>query len=99
MPKQRIVHYQQTGDLYGVQRILQYHYQPEQIDFPVTLFSATERRWYVRWDPMENWHKFLPEPFEIIRVPGDHLSSLKPPNVSEFVEKIKQQIQKFENSL
>jgi amino acid adenylation domain-containing protein len=99
MPTQRIVCYQENGDLYGVQRILQLHYQPEQIDFPVTLFSATERLWYVRWDPMENWHKFLREPFGIIRVPGDHLSSLEPPHVAEFVEKIKQQIQKFENSL
>ncbi len=81
-----------------VRNLIQLYYRPEPIDFPVTLFSASERAWYVRWDPMENWHNFLTGPFDIIRIPGDHLSAMEPPQVAECIQKIRERVQRFENT-
>jgi thioesterase domain-containing protein/acyl carrier protein len=97
--EQMIAHQKQTGHVFKVQRLLEFKYQPEPIDFPVTLFEASERPWYVHWNLMENWHKVLTGPLEIIHVPGSHMSSLEAPHVLELVEKVEQQLQKFENSL
>jgi thioesterase domain-containing protein len=48
---------------------------------------------------MENWQKFLAGPLEIVNVPGNHTSALEPPHVAEFIEKVKQRVQKFEDSV
>jgi thioesterase domain-containing protein/acyl carrier protein len=90
--KQRIDHHKQAGDTYRVERLLELQYQPEPIDFPVALFEASERPWYIHWNLMENWQKFLTGPLEIIQVPGNHMSALEPPHVTEFVEKVKLQV-------
>jgi thioesterase domain-containing protein/acyl carrier protein len=97
--QQSINRHKQAGDMYLVQRLLEMKYQPELIDFPVTLFEASERPWYIHWNLMENWHKFLTGPLETIPVPGSHMSSLEAPHVLELVEKIKQQLKKFEGSV
>ena len=97
--KQRIDHHKQAGNTYRVERLLELKYHPDSIDFPVTLFEASERPWYIRWNRMENWQKFLAGPLEIVNVPGNHTSALEPPHVAEFIEKVKQRVQKFEDSV
>ena len=97
--KQRLDQHKQAGDTYRVERLLELKYEPDLIDFPVTLFEATERPWYIRWNRMENWQKFLRGTLEIIYIPGNHISALEPPHVTEFVEKVKLQVQKFEDSV
>jgi amino acid adenylation domain-containing protein len=46
----------------------------------VTLFKVSERPWYVNWDPMENWSKYLVGNFNVVNIPGNHMSLLSKPN-------------------
>jgi amino acid adenylation domain-containing protein len=63
-------------------------YQPEPYDGPVTLFSATDHPWFIRWDPMAQWADTFTGPCEIVTVRGDHMSMLQPPQVAVLAEKI-----------
>ena len=94
--EQRIALNKQAGDLDRVQKLILAKYRPEPIDFPVTLFTVSERQWYIRWNIMENWERYLKVPLNIIQVPGNHMSTFEPPHVLELVEIIKLQVQKFE---
>jgi thioesterase domain-containing protein len=64
-------------------------YKPEPFQGTVTLFSCTERPWYIRWDPMEPWRKYLIGQLNIVPIPGDHMSALQHPHVAVLAEKIK----------
>lgn len=56
---------------------------------PVTLFSASERLWNMRRDPMEKRKDVLTGPCQIAHVSGDHKAVLKPPFVSLPAENIR----------
>jgi thioesterase domain-containing protein/acyl carrier protein len=88
--------YRQAGDENQVRRLSQLHYQPEVVPFPVTLFSATMRDWYIRWDLMAGWKPYITGPLVAISVPGDHLSIFQPPHLKELVRKVREQIDRFE---
>ncbi len=63
-------------------------YKPEPYEGKVTLFSATQRLWYIHWDPMEPWRKYLTGQLDIVPIPGSHMSAFKPPHVGILAEKI-----------
>jgi thioesterase domain-containing protein len=63
-------------------------YTPEPFDNRVTLSSASQRPWFIRWDPMEQWGDIFTGPVEIVPIPGDHMSMLKPPQVDYLADKI-----------
>jgi thioesterase domain-containing protein len=54
----------------------------------VTLFKVSERPWYVRWDPMANWQKYLPGNFKVVDIPGDHMSMLNKPHAEAVARAI-----------
>jgi thioesterase domain-containing protein len=48
---------------------------------------------------MQDWTKFMITPFEVIDVPGGHMSIFQPPHVGVLTDVIKQRIHKFENTI
>jgi thioesterase domain-containing protein len=64
-------------------------YKPKRFDGQVTLFSTNDRTSSSESDPMEKWMKIFTGPFEIVPIPGDHLSMFHPPHVAVLAGKIK----------
>jgi amino acid adenylation domain-containing protein len=79
-----------------IRRRLVRAYKPEPYDGNAHLFSASDRPWYIRWDPMEEWVKTFTGPFEVVKVPGDHMSMLQAPRVDILAEKINARLSKNE---
>ncbi len=73
-------------------------YQPEPYDGPVTLFSVSEHPWFIRWNPMEPWTKIFTGPFEVVNIPGDHMTMLQPPQVNILADKIEAILRKNESA-
>jgi thioesterase domain-containing protein len=84
----RIGHYEKDRQANKTRNHLYQAYKPEPYAGQVTLFSATNRPWYVRWDMMENWANTLTGQLDIVSVPGNHMSMLEPPQVDLLAEKI-----------
>ncbi len=87
-----IKRFEQEGRGEDVWKLILGTYKPEPFEGKVTLFSATQRLWYIRWDPMEPWRKYLTGQFEIVPIPGDHMSAFEPPHVAVLAEKINAQL-------
>ena len=83
-----IERYEQEGNVAEVRSLLLRSYKPEPYSGKVTLFSATNHLWYVRWEPMEQWVKILTGQLDIVSVPGDHMSMFEQPQVGLLAEKI-----------
>lgn len=69
-------------------RLVVQNYSPEPFPGDVTLFVAGERPWYIRWDPMERWRRYLLGRTEIVPIEGDHLSSIRQPLASDLGRKV-----------
>jgi amino acid adenylation domain-containing protein len=80
----------------NVRELLVQSYKPEPYDGQVTIFSASLRPWFIRWDPMTQWPKTLTGQFKIIPINGDHMSMLQPPQVTFLADEIKAILQETE---
>jgi thioesterase domain-containing protein len=83
-PSQRAVTYS---------RLARYTYDPAPYPGVLVLFQAQERPWYVRWDPMENWPKYVSGQLRIRPVPGRHESILFEPYVHDLAAALEKEIQ------
>jgi thioesterase domain-containing protein/acyl carrier protein len=63
-------------------------YTPAPYAGRVLLFQASQREWYVDWDPMEAWHGLISGELEIYAVPGEHDSLTKNPHAVELARQI-----------
>ena len=93
----KIERYEQKGQANEVRQLLTRAYKPEPFEGKVTLFSATSLPIQIHGDPMEGWTRIFSGQFEIVPVPGDHSSLLKPPHVAVLAGKIKEQLPQHEN--
>ena len=93
----KIERYEQKGQVMDVRTLLTLTYKPEPFEGKVTLFSATSLPIQIHGDPMEGWTHIFSGQFEIVPVPGDHSSLLKPPHVAVLAGKIKEQLPRHEN--
>ena len=83
-----IEHFERKGSVRAVRYSLVHAYKPEPYAGKVTLFSATQRPANKDTKPMEAWANTLTGPFAIVPIPGDHMSALKPPLVTDLAKKI-----------
>jgi thioesterase domain-containing protein len=97
-PERLIKHYEQKGQPEDVKSLLINAYKPEPYQGQVTLFTATHRHWYVRWDPMEKWAGILSGPVEIIPIPGTHMSIFDQPHVNILAGKILDSLNRVETT-
>jgi amino acid adenylation domain-containing protein len=86
--KKVVTRYQQRGQIEELRRYLLRSYRPQPYDGDTFLFAASDRPWYVRWDPMEGWEHILSGHFERLPVPGSHFSMIEPPQAAALAEKI-----------
>jgi thioesterase domain-containing protein len=74
-----------------VSRVARYTYLPAPYTGKVILIKATERDWYVNWDPMETWPRFAPN-LEIFEVQGEHAHIMFEPYVQQVARHLEQAI-------
>jgi thioesterase domain-containing protein len=55
----------------------------------VILFKASQRAWYVDWDPMEPWKDFISGKLEIQMVTGKHEDLLRVPQVIDLAARLR----------
>ena len=79
--------------------LLAYTYKPEPFKGQVTLFSTAQLDLYVQGHPMENWAEVISGRFEIIPIPGEHMSMFQPPHVAILAKKIDAHLPLHENGL
>jgi len=80
--------YDEQGRAGEVRKLILGSYRPEPYEGKVILFSASQRHWYIRWEPMEAWKKYLIGQVEIVPIPGDHMSAFEAPHATLLAEKI-----------
>jgi thioesterase domain-containing protein/acyl carrier protein len=73
---------------YIAARISSYGFEPAPYPGDVFLFKAVERPWYVHWDPLENWQKYVLGKIEIREVHGKHGSMLFEPTVQDLSKQL-----------
>jgi len=64
--------------------ISRYSYNPEPYRGNLFLFTARHRPWYMRWDPMENWRKYVQGELHILEVDREHDDLVFEPQVQEL---------------
>ena len=77
-------------------RISRYGFQPDPYPGDVFLFEVRERPWYVRWDPMENWHKYVQGRVEVRETSGEHANILFEPYVQDLAQKLNDCLQQVD---
>lgn len=92
-----IKYYEKKTQVKEVRNLLLRAYNPEPYEGQVTLFTATHRPWYMRWDPMEHWANILTGKLEIIPIPGDHMSALTSPHLDLLARKIESLLRQHDN--
>jgi amino acid adenylation domain-containing protein len=65
-------------------RIYRFGFNPPPYPGNAFLFKVGQRPWYVRWDPMENWPKYIRGKLEIRDIHGEHGSMFFEPYVKEL---------------
>jgi superfamily II DNA or RNA helicase len=65
-------------------------YKPEAYPGKVVLFKASQREWYVDWDPMAAWKEFTCGELEIRTIAGEHNNLIKNPYVIELARQLKE---------
>jgi thioesterase domain-containing protein/acyl carrier protein len=71
-----------------VSTISRVNYAPPPYPGDLSLFVVTHRPWYIRWDPMQNWRKFIQGHLEIHPVQGEHGSLLSEPHVRDLARQL-----------
>jgi thioesterase domain-containing protein/acyl carrier protein len=69
-------------------RISRYGFHPDPFPGNLFLFKVRQRPWYVRWDPMENWHKYVQGDLVIREVQGRHGNILFEPYVQDLARQL-----------
>ena len=67
-------------------------YDPRPYPGNAVLFKAKERPWYVDWEPMDEWKKYIKGELHVVEVEGTHGLVYKPPFVEGLAEAIKNQL-------
>ena len=90
MKPSKIEHFQKEGRAGDMRRLVLGTYQPEPYEGNVILFSASlpEPPWYMHWDPMDRWRKYLIGQVDIVPIPGDHMTAFEPPHAAVLAGKI-----------
>jgi thioesterase domain-containing protein len=68
--------------------ISSYGFNPDPYPGDIFLFEVKQRPWYIRWDPMENWKKYVHGKLEIREVQGEHRSLLSEPYVQDLAHQL-----------
>jgi len=68
-------------------------YKPEPYPGKVVLFKATQREWYVDWNPMDAWREFIRGELEIRTVPGGHNNLVKNPYAIELARQLNEALE------
>jgi thioesterase domain-containing protein len=71
-------------------------YAPPPYPGDLFLFVVRERNWYVRWNPMENWPKYVQGNLEIREVQGEHRTMLFEPHVQDLAHKLNECLKEVE---
>jgi len=79
-------------------RVARFSYTPAPYPGTLTLFKASERPWYMTWDPMEAWPKYIAGDIQILPVPGRHDSILFEPYVKDLAAALDRRIEQVINS-
>jgi amino acid adenylation domain-containing protein len=77
-------------------RISRYNFSPPPYPGNAFLFKVGQRPWYVRWDPMENWQKYIQGKLEIREIPGKHGSMMFEPYVQDLARHLNDCLQLVE---
>jgi len=77
-------------------RISRFGYNPAPYQGNAFLFKVGQRPWYVRWDPMENWHKYIQGKLEIREIPGEHGNLMFEPYVQDLARQLNDCLQLVE---
>jgi amino acid adenylation domain-containing protein len=77
-------------------RISRFGYNPLPYPGNAFLFKVGQRPWYVRWDPMANWHKYIQGKLEIREIPGKHSTLLFEPYVQDLARQLNDCLQLVE---
>jgi thioesterase domain-containing protein len=70
-------------------------YRPAPYPGRVVLFKASQREWYVDWDPMDAWKEFISGELEIHTLPGEHDNLVKNPYVIELARQLHEVLKDF----
>ena len=73
-------------------RLARYTYTPAPYPGSMVLFKASQRPWYVTWDPMEKWSEYVSGTLESEPVQGRHESILFEPNVKDLAAALDRRI-------
>jgi thioesterase domain-containing protein len=90
--------YEKQGQVKKIRRLLLDSYKPEVFEGQVKLFSAAARRPSKRNYSMEPWKQIITGPLEVVPIPGDHMSALHPPYVTDLAKKIESLLPHMENA-
>lgn len=69
-----------THDVLGAARATTIMQRPDFYIGKITLFVASERQWYVKWDPLAGWDKYTAGGVERIIISRDHFSIANEPS-------------------
>lgn len=83
-------------DRLAAARISRYSYKPAPYPGNLLLFQVGQRPWYVRWDPMEGWNKYVLGNLETVHVQGEHGNILFEPYVRDLAQKLNEALQKLD---
>ncbi|MCT7979016.1 non-ribosomal peptide synthetase [Laspinema olomoucense] len=70
------------------QAVLQY--QPSIYPDRMTLITSSDRAIATGEDPTLGWGQLTPEPIELIRIPGNHLTMLRKPQVQHLADRLRE---------
>ncbi len=63
-------------------------YHPKPYLGRVVLFKASQREWYVDWDPMDGWKDIITGPLEQRTLSGNHDSLIHDPHAAELARQL-----------
>jgi len=78
-------------------RMARYQYHPQKYPGRAALFLANQREWYVTWDPMKNWQKYLSGKLDVYEVSTEHENILFEPFAQKVAEKLTEYIEQAVN--
>jgi amino acid adenylation domain-containing protein len=79
--------------IFAFSRLARHNYDPAPYQGDIMLFEASERPWFMTWNPMETWPSYVSGNFQVYPVPGRHDSLLFEPHVQELAVVLNGQIE------
>ncbi len=78
----------------AISRAARYNYDPPPYPGDVALFKASERPWYVTWDPMARWPEYVGGELRTFSIPGGHDTILFEPHVRLLAQELERCIER-----